>query len=67
MRALVVHGVHDLRVDDRESPKPGPGEVEVSIAVGGVPEPHALLAALARPRPDGAIPGPDPRNAAWRW
>ena len=36
MRALVIHGVHDLRVDDRDSPRPGPGEAEVSIAVGGI-------------------------------
>jgi L-idonate 5-dehydrogenase len=36
MRALVVHGVHDLRVDEREAAAPGPGEVEVSIAVGGI-------------------------------
>jgi len=36
MRALVIHGVHDLRVDERETPAPGPDEVEVSIAVGGI-------------------------------
>jgi L-idonate 5-dehydrogenase len=36
MRALVIHGVHDLRLDEREAPAPGPGEVEVSIAVGGI-------------------------------
>jgi L-idonate 5-dehydrogenase len=36
MRALVVHGVHDIRVDEREAAAPGPGEVEVSIAVGGI-------------------------------
>ncbi|MGA2513401.1 MAG: L-idonate 5-dehydrogenase [Candidatus Limnocylindrales bacterium] len=36
MRALVIHGVHDLRVDERDAPAPGPGEVEVSIAVGGI-------------------------------
>lgn len=36
MRALVIHGVHDLRVDDRPAPEPGAGEVEVAIAVGGI-------------------------------
>ena len=36
MRALVIHGIHDLQVDDRPAPEPGPGEVEVSIEVGGI-------------------------------
>ena len=36
MRALVIHGVHDLRLDEREPAAPGPGEVEVAIAVGGI-------------------------------
>jgi len=36
MRALVVHGVHDLRVEERPDPAPGPDEVEVAIALGGI-------------------------------
>jgi L-idonate 5-dehydrogenase len=36
MRALVVHGVHDLKIDERPAPAPGPGEVEVAITVGGI-------------------------------
>jgi L-idonate 5-dehydrogenase len=36
MRALVIHGVHDLHIDEREAPTPGPGEVEVAITVGGI-------------------------------
>ncbi len=36
MRALVIHGVSDLRVDERPEPAPGPGEVEVRIVVGGI-------------------------------
>lgn len=36
MRALVIHAAHDLRIEDRESPTPGPGQVAVSIRAGGV-------------------------------
>jgi L-idonate 5-dehydrogenase len=36
MRALVIHGIHDLRVEERVVPEVGPGEVEVAIAVGGI-------------------------------
>ncbi len=36
MRALVVHGVHDIRIDERPAPEPGPGEVEVAVEVGGI-------------------------------
>ncbi len=36
MRALVIHGVHDLRIDERAEPAPGRGEVEVAISVGGI-------------------------------
>ena len=36
MRALVIHGIHDLRVDARETSAPQSGEVEVAIAVGGI-------------------------------
>lgn len=36
MRAVVVHGAHDVRVEEREPVTPGPGEVQVRIAYGGV-------------------------------
>ena len=36
MRALRVHGAHDLRVDELPIPEPGPGEVDVAIEVGGI-------------------------------
>jgi threonine dehydrogenase-like Zn-dependent dehydrogenase len=36
MRAGVLHAVHDLRIEDRAVPVPGPGEVLVRVAVCGV-------------------------------
>jgi L-idonate 5-dehydrogenase len=36
MRALVIHGVHDLRLEEVADVAPGPGEVAVDIAVGGI-------------------------------
>ena len=36
MRALVIHAEKDLRVEDREALPPGPSEVQVALAVGGV-------------------------------
>ena len=36
MRAAVLHAAGDLRVEDREVPTPGPGEVLVRVAVCGV-------------------------------
>jgi len=36
MRACVVHSAGDLRVEDREVSEPGPGEVAVAIAFGGI-------------------------------
>ncbi len=36
MRALVLHDVEDLRIEERETGAPGPGEVRVTMAVGGV-------------------------------
>ncbi len=35
-RACVIHGAHDLRVEDVERQAVGPGEVEVEVAVGGI-------------------------------
>ena len=36
MRAIVIHKEKDLRVEEREEAKPGPGQVVVKMAVGGV-------------------------------
>jgi L-idonate 5-dehydrogenase len=36
MRAVVVHGAGDLRVDERPDPIPGPGEVLIAMEWGGV-------------------------------
>ncbi len=36
MRAIVIHAAKDLRIEDRESPPLGPGQVRVAIAAGGI-------------------------------
>ncbi|GAF50245.1 L-idonate 5-dehydrogenase [Rhodococcus wratislaviensis] len=36
MRACVVHGAHDLRVEDIEVQAPGRGQIAVDVAYGGV-------------------------------
>lgn len=36
MRALVLHGDHDLRVEDRPDPQAGPGEVVLDIIATGI-------------------------------
>jgi L-idonate 5-dehydrogenase len=36
MRAVVIHGPRDLRVEERAREAPGPGEVEVAIEAGGI-------------------------------
>ena len=36
MKALVIHAAHDLRLEEREAGVPGPGEVRLRLAVGGV-------------------------------
>jgi L-idonate 5-dehydrogenase len=36
MKAVVVHGAGDLRVDERPDPTPGPGEVLIAMEWGGV-------------------------------
>jgi L-idonate 5-dehydrogenase len=35
-RAVVIHAAHDLRVEDRVAPDPGPGQVRVRIEAGGI-------------------------------
>ena len=36
MKALVLHGIRDLRVEDRPKPKPGPGQVLVRVRAVGL-------------------------------
>ena len=36
MKALVIYAAHDLRLEERDAPDPGPGEVRLRLAVGGV-------------------------------
>ena len=36
MKAAVLHGPNDLRVEDRPHPRPGPGEALVRVAASGV-------------------------------
>jgi L-idonate 5-dehydrogenase len=36
MLACVVHGKHDLRVEEVPRPRPGPGEVAIAVELGGI-------------------------------
>src|SRR3984893_5483949 len=36
MKAVVIHAAHDLRIEEREPEKPGPGQVEIAIEAGGI-------------------------------
>ncbi|GAB5374463.1 MAG: L-idonate 5-dehydrogenase [Acuticoccus sp.] len=36
MRAIVIHAAKDLRIEERETPPVGPGEVKIRMAAGGV-------------------------------
>ena len=36
MKAIVIHEAKDLRVEERDAGEPGPGEVRVRLAAGGV-------------------------------
>jgi L-idonate 5-dehydrogenase len=36
VKTIVIHAPKDLRIEDREPAAPGPGEVEVAIAAGGI-------------------------------
>jgi len=36
MKAIVAHAAKDLRIEDREIPTPGPGQVRIRMAAGGI-------------------------------
>ncbi len=36
MRAIVIHQARDLRLDEQDADTPGPGEVLIRVAIGGV-------------------------------
>ncbi|MEM9139091.1 MAG: L-idonate 5-dehydrogenase [Pseudomonadota bacterium] len=36
MKAIVIHAPHDLRIEDQDPGQPGPGEVAIRLAAGGV-------------------------------
>ena len=36
MRAIAIHKARDLRIEERAAERPGPGEVAISIAAGGI-------------------------------
>lgn len=36
MKSLVIHAPRDLRIEDKPDEAPGPGEVQVAIAAGGI-------------------------------
>ena len=36
MKAIVIHSAHDLRIEDRPPETPGPGQVGLRLATGGV-------------------------------
>ena len=36
MKAIVIHGPHDLRIEERPVPQPGPGQLCLRLAAGGI-------------------------------
>jgi L-idonate 5-dehydrogenase len=36
VKVVVIHAARDLRVEERENEKPGPGQVEIAIEAGGI-------------------------------
>ena len=36
MRTIVIHAAHDLRIEERPAETPGPGQVQIRLAVGGI-------------------------------
>ena len=36
MKSIVIHAAKDLRIEDRDIPEPGLGEVQIALAAGGI-------------------------------
>lgn len=36
MKAIVIHAARDLRIEDQAAEAPGPGQVQIALAVGGI-------------------------------
>lgn len=36
MKSIVIHAARDLRIEDRPVPAPGPGQVQITLATGGI-------------------------------
>lgn len=36
MKSIVIHAARDLRIEEREAAQPGPGEVQIALATGGI-------------------------------
>jgi L-idonate 5-dehydrogenase len=36
MKAIVIHAAHDLRIEEREPERAGPGQVEIALEAGGI-------------------------------
>ena len=36
MKSVVIHAPKDLRIEEHEAAGPGPGEVQISLAAGGI-------------------------------
>lgn len=36
MKSIVIHAAKDLRIEDRATPEPGLGEVQIAVATGGI-------------------------------
>ena len=36
MKSIVIHAARDLRIEDRPEETPGPGEVKIALAAGGI-------------------------------
>ncbi|MCV0427626.1 MAG: L-idonate 5-dehydrogenase [Roseibium sp.] len=36
MKSIVIHAAKDLRIEDREETRPGPGEVQIRLSTGGI-------------------------------
>ena len=36
MKSIVIHAARDLRIEEQEVSPPGPGEVQIKMAAGGI-------------------------------